>query len=58
MKQYVNPRVTVITVADADVLTMSVGNYVFRMNFGDDFHSGVGTESDGNASVVDWSRFS
>ena len=58
MKQYVNSRVTVITVADADVLTMSVGNCIFHMDFGDNFHSGVGTESDGNASVVDWGSFS
>ena len=57
MKRYVNPHVTVITVADADVLTLSLGNGTFSLDF-DKFRTGVGTESDGNASVVDWGSFS
>ncbi len=55
MKRYIIPDLVVITVEDADIVTLSIGENTFGLDFGS-FKSGVQDNQSGSMSSVDFSN--
>lgn len=52
MKVYNTPCVCVVNVEDADIVTLSIGENTFGLDFGNDFKTGVGNKQSGNINSV------
>ncbi len=55
MKHYKTPDVCVVNIEDADIVTLSIGENTFGLDFGS-FKSGVQDNQSGNMSSVDFSN--
>ena len=52
MKHYNNPIVCVVAIEDADIVTLSIGENTFGLDFGNDFSSGVQSGQSGSIGSV------
>ncbi len=55
MKQYITPYLNSITVENADILTVSIGDGTFHMGFGS-FSESVGKSGSGSTIHTDWNN--
>ncbi len=56
MKHYKTPNVCVVNVEDADIVTLSIGENTFGLDFGNDFKTGVKNQQSGNINSVSFNN--
>ena len=56
MKHYITPDFSIVTVDHADIVTLSIGQNTFCLDFGTDFFSGVGSGESGSINFADWNN--